>query len=345
MRMENGPRMIWDGSTVACRTVLETGAGGRDARFGWLRLGWIIGLLSLVSGTPGCRPSSPETAGTSAGSGSAEVAGAGERSFQVRGVVREMPAGGETLVVRHEEIPGYMPKMTMELTVAEARELEGLSVGDAIEFRLVARREDHFIADIRRLGRAPEGEVPMAGLKDTAEEGQELAPGDAVPDVGLRLETGEEVRLSRWRGSAVAMTFIFTRCPLPDFCPRMNRNFQEARDLLLARGGGPTNWVFLSLSFDVEFDQPAVLRSYAGLYRGDKADGWWFGVLGPSGVAAVKPAFDLLVTREAGGYSHNLRTVVVDPEGRVFRQFDGNRWTAGELAEAVVAAAEARGGR
>lgn len=321
---------------------------GREARFGWLRLAWVVGLLGLVCGAPGCRPSDPEATGTTPGSEPSAVAvGDGERSFEVRGVVREMPAGGETLVVRHEEIPGYMPKMTMELTVADARELDGLSVGDAIEFRLVARRDDHFIAGIRRLGRAPEAEVAAAaaGEEDDAKEGRELAPGDAVPDVGLRLETGEEVRLSRWRGSAVAMTFIFTRCPLPDFCPRMNRNFQEARDLLRARGGGPTNWVFLSLSFDVEFDQPAVLRNYAGLYRGDKADGWWFGVLGPSGVAAVKPAFDLLVTREAGGYSHNLRTVVVDPEGRVFRQFDGNRWTAGELAEAVVAAAEAGGGR
>lgn len=269
----------------------------------------------------------------------------GERAFQVRGVVRDLPLEGTGILVRHEEIPGYMPKMTMELTVSDTNELVGLSVGDEIEFRLVARADDHFIDGIRRTGTRVEVEAMSSAsvaangdIDPEPEDDPELKVGEPVPDVGMRLETGEEVRLSRWRGHAVAMTFFFTRCPLPDFCPRMNRNFQEARDLLAGNAGGPTNWVFLSLSFDADFDQPAVLRTHAGQYRGTNASGWWFGALGASGLAAVKPAFDLMISRDGGSFSHNLRTVVIDPRGHVFRQFDGNRWTPEELAAAIAAA-------
>lgn len=139
------------------------------------------------------------------------------------------------------------------------------------------------------------------------------------------------------------MTFFFTRCPLPDFCPRMNKNFEKARSLLMQSGAGPTNWVFLSLSFDSDFDQPKVLQTHASIYRGADARGWWFAALSPEGVKVVKPAFDLIVGREGGSFSHNLRTVVVNPEGRVFRQFNGNRWTPEELAEAMVQASRSEG--
>jgi len=295
-------------------------------------LGWALFLGAVT----GCGPGG-HTESTPAESDGVQE---GERAFQVKGVVRDFPAEGGTIVVRHEEIPGYMPKMTMELTVINSNELAGLKAGDAIEFRLVARAEDHFIDGIRRTGSAGAGTEPpppvTAGVADAGEDEESmLDPGDPVPDVGVRLETGGDVPLSHWRGNAVAMTFFFTRCPLPDFCPRMNKNFESARSLLMKNAGGPTNWVFLSLSFDTEFDQPKILQTHASLYRGTDARGWWFAALGPSGVAAVKSAFDLMVGREGGSFSHNLRTVVMDPQGRVFRQFNGNRWTAEDLAVAL----------
>lgn len=300
--------------------------------------GWMLAAGLAV--WAGCGSEGPPDSTRSA---ELPVGPAGERSFRVNGVVRDLPEEGGTVVVRHEEIPGYMPRMTMELTVLDTNELAGVQVGDRIEFRLVARADDHYIDGIRRTGsatnQAVQGAAEPGATEDAgSEEGAMLAPGDLVPDVGVRLETGEEVRLSKWRGNAMALTFFFTRCPLPDFCPRMNRNFQDARALLRAREQGPTNWVFLSLSFDWDFDQPKVLKGHADLYRGSDAEGWWFGGLGASGVAAVKPAFDLMIGRDGGSFSHNLRTVVVDPEGRVFRQFDGNRWTAEELAAAMAAA-------
>lgn len=308
------------------------------------RLAFGAGVLGwLVVGGAGCGPESPQGSDTS-GPTAPDVPG--ERSFEVTGVIREIPKEGGTLLVRHEAIPGYMPKMTMELSLLNTQEVAGLAVGDTIAFRLVARAEDHFIDRVRRMGPPAAATAVAVETKPGTEAvpvvpgGAALKPGDPVPEIAFRLETGEVVQISKWRGKAVALTFIFTRCPLPDFCPRMNRNFQEARELLASTAGAPTHWMFLSLSFDSDFDQPAVLKTYASQYRETGVEGWLFGVLGPSGVAMVKPAFDLMIGREAGGFSHNLRTVVVDPAGKVFRQFDGNRWTPQDLATAMTEACQ-----
>jgi protein SCO1/2 len=167
----------------------------------------------------------------------------------------------------------------------------------------------------------------------------ELKPGDQLPDGTLRTETGKIIQLSDFRGQAVAFTFFFTRCPLPDFCPRMNRNFEEARQSLLANPNAPTNWEFLSISFDPDFDRPEVLANYASLYRGDDTRHWLFAAASTSTLTNLAPRLDLMVLRQGANISHNLRTVVLDPQGRIARQFDGNSWTPQQLADALLNAA------
>jgi protein SCO1/2 len=146
------------------------------------------------------------------------------------------------------------------------------------------------------------------------------------------------VRFSDFRGKALAFTFFFTRCPLPDYCPRMNNNFKEARALLLSQPNTPTNWQFLCVSFDAEFDKPAHLANYAKMFRGDDEGRWLFASASPDALAELAPRLDLKVAREAGSFSHNLRTVVLDPQGRVHKQFDGNEWTPRQLADALLQA-------
>jgi protein SCO1/2 len=294
---------------------------------------YLLLLIVLVPGlTAGCgrAPAPP----------SPVAADEGRRSYDTRGVVREIAADRRTAVIRHEEIPGYMPKMTMELNVRDPAELADIHVGDEITFRLHADAQTHWIDGIRRVGRAPPVE-PAATPLFVPEEAPELKPGEPVPDAEFLDEHGRTVRLSDFRGRAVAFTFFFTRCPLPDYCPRMNAHFRDARALLLARSEAPTNWQFLCVSFDAEFDRPAVLSRYARAYRGENPDRWLFAAAAPATLARLAPRLDLMVTREAGGFSHNLRTVVLDRQGCIFRQFDGNAWSPADLAEALVSAARA----
>lgn len=255
--------------------------------------------------------------------------------FAARGVVRSFPEGGHSLVVRHDEIPGYMPKMTMELNVRDTNELAGLERDDEITFQLVATADTHWIQNLKRIGKSAETEAaPSYQLV------KELAPGDALPDYELIAEDGRTIHFSDFRGKAVAFTFIFTRCPLPDFCPRMGNNFSAARDMMQTNAPAQTNWQFLSISFDPEFDSPEVLRNYARLYRHDNADRWLFASAPRSVLAKLAPELDLMLLQEEGGsISHNLRTVVLDPLGRIHQQFNGNQWTAAELAESLQKAA------
>ncbi|MEI9864813.1 MAG: SCO family protein [Limisphaerales bacterium] len=144
---------------------------------------------------------------------------------------------------------------------------------------------------------------------------------------------------SDFRGRVLAFTFIFTRCPLPDFCPRMNKEFAEARELLSTNSSASTNWQFLSISFDPENDTPDTLTRYAKYYREDNSDRWLFAAAPTNTLAELAPKLDLMVSRDGESFSHNLRTVVLDPQGRIARQFDGNQWTPQQLTDAMLEAA------
>lgn len=264
--------------------------------------------------------------------------GGGPRAYATRGEVRELASDGRSAVIRHEEIPGFMPRMTMQLSVRDTNELRGLTTGDTITFRLLVDAEEHWIDSVQRVGGSsgpsfrPLFAFPLRDLP-------ELKTGDTLPDLPLLAETGETIRFSRFRGGALAFTFIFTRCPLPEFCPRMMRHFNRARNRLLADPAAPTNWHFLSLSFDPAHDTPETLTRYGRGYRGTSPDRWLLATADPDTLAELAPRLDLMVTVEGGGFSHNLRTVVLDTRGRIHRQFDGNEWTAEELADALVSAA------
>lgn len=262
------------------------------------------------------------------------------RSFIAKGLVRELPADGQTVVVRHEEIPGFMPKMTMSFDVRDTNELRGLKAGDAITFIVKATEEDSWIEKIRLaatndLAPLPPSDPPSAALLHVAQ----MKPGDVLPDAELLSEDGHTIKLSRFSGQALAFTFIFTRCPLPDYCPRMNQHFNRARELLLKQSGGPSNWQFLSISFDPEFDKPGVLSRYAYSYRGKSADRWLFAAAPTNVMASFANQLDFRFANEGGSFLHNLRTVVLDPQRRIHRQFDGNKWKAEELAQAMAEAA------
>ncbi len=263
------------------------------------------------------------------------------RSFSARGVIRELPAGGETVLIRHEDIPGFMPRMTMEFNVRDTNQLRGLLVGHTITFRVKANEKESWIEDLHRTATNElASPIPAEPAPSSLLHAAQLKPGDLFPDAELLSENGHTVKLSDFRGQALAFTFLFTRCPLPDFCPRMNHHFNQARNMLLQNTEGPTNWQFLSISFDPEFDQPRVLTRYAYSYRGANPDRWLFAAAATHVTAFMASQLDFRFVNEGGSFVHNLRTVVLDPQRRVYRQFDGNKWKAEDLAQALAAAAQ-----
>ena len=266
----------------------------------------------------------------------------GTTSYSAAGVVEQISPDLSRVTIHHHAIPGYMMEMTMDFPVRNTNALVGVSPHDEITFTLVVGTNDDWVENIHRTGHSapsvtPGQPLPVATAPLTMPA--ELSPGDVLPDQALTTDTGRVVHFSDFRGQALAFTFFFTRCPLPDYCPRMNNDFAETRRILQADTNAPTNWQFLSVSFDPGFDTPDVLSNYAGLYRGGSSDRWLFAAAAGPALHDLAASLDLIVMRQGDSISHNLRTVVLDPQGRIFRQFDGNDWTAGQLAGALQTAA------
>ncbi len=282
------------------------------------RLNFFLMLLLIVES--GCKPESS--------------ANPAAKNFAARGIVRQISPDRRTATVQHEAISGYMGAMTMDFPVKETNELNGLAPGDEITFKLVVSENDDWIEDVHFISHRVENvtndvfvfHVPSAELK----------PGDLLPDAEFTDENGNRLRLSEFRGHAVAFTFFFTSCPLPEFCPRMNNNFSDVRKILLADTNAPVNWQLLSISFDPGFDTPQRLTDYANFYRRADTNRWLFAVAPTNTLAELAPRLDLIVMRENGSISHNLRTVVLDTQGHIARQFDGNEWTPPELPAEIL---------
>jgi len=261
-------------------------------------------------------------------------------SYSARGVVEQIAPDRRQVTIHHQAIPGYMMEMTMDFPVQNTNELNGISPGDKITFTLVVGETNDWIENIRRTGRTTEvmtnTMMQMLGMMP------ELRPGDLLPDGELLTENDRRIHFSNFRGKAVAFTFFFTRCPLPNYCPLMNRNFAATRDLILSVNNAPTNWELLSISFDPQFDTPQILSEYAGAYRGDNTAHWLFADATTNTLARLAPRLGLIIMRQGNNISHNLRTVVIDSQGRIYKQFDGNQWTPQELAGAILEATRAQ---
>jgi protein SCO1/2 len=257
-------------------------------------------------------------------------------SYAASGVIEKISPDRQTATIHNREIPGYMAEMTMDFPVRNTNELNGVSPGDIITFTVVVDKNDSWIQNVKRT--AHTAPVSTNDTQTASDMPADLGPGDILPDGLLTAEDGRQIHFSDFRGKAVAFTFFYTRCPLPNFCPLMNRNFAAARDLISSTANAPTNWEFLSISFDPDTDTPAMLGGYASLFRGENPGHWLFAAASTNTLATLAPALDLMVWHEGNSISHNLRTVVLDPKGRIYRQFDGNQWTPRELADAILAA-------
>ncbi len=263
------------------------------------------------------------------------------QEFQVKGVVQAVRLRQKEVEIKHEAVLGYMPAMTMPFEVRDTNELAGLEPGQPVTFRLIVTDTEGWIDQIRKSA-PPTNAPPTSGPFRLVRDVEPLAVGDPLPEYHFTNQFGQAFSTARYRGQALAITFLFTRCPYPNFCPRMANNFQEAQQKLLTLANGPTNWQLLTISFDPDFDRPAVLKAYAEAHQCDPRH-WTYATGELIDITAIAEQFGMTFWHdETGGISHNLRTAVVDASGRVQKVFAGNEWNSAELVAELVQAAGKR---
>lgn len=254
------------------------------------------------------------------------------RTYEVRGRVVGFGDDPHTLFIQHEEIPGYMPAMMMPFRTPDTAAVARLSPGDPIAFTFHVTRDSAWITDIRRL--PPGTRLNLdAGPRPTLHGLPLLQEGDPLPDATLLTQDSLHLRLSDLRGRALLLTFIYTRCPVPDFCPLMSRRFQQLQEPLKARFGDRTR--LLTISFDPAYDTPSVLRRYAQQYTDDTRH-WIFATGDTTTIRRLATQFGVHYEAAAGEIIHNLTTALVAPDGRIGRIWRGNRWTTDEVLAAVA---------
>lgn len=251
------------------------------------------------------------------------------RIYMVRGVLRQPADAQGKLVIQHEAIPGYMEAMTMTFQAGAGNVPAGLNPGDLIAFRLLVTEEASWIDRVEKVGsETPQGQVAQA--PGTATPPMDLS-AHALRSYAFTNELGQPMRLNDLRGQVFALTFIFTRCPIPEYCPRLTKNFEEASRILAGRPGLKTNWHFLSVTIDPVHDTPEALKAYAERYGYDPAH--WSFLTGPEDmITQLYRQSDVQAEWSGGQLNHNFRTLIVDAEGRLKQSIP----VGGNLAELIA---------
>jgi protein SCO1/2 len=262
----------------------------------------VLGLLALA-GTA-CRPK--------------------PKAYTLHGQLIAITADRRVLTIKHDDIQGFMPAMTMPYEVTDPSVATDLTPGDILDATLLVFESG--VPKLSRISRTGHRAIdedapkPLTGI---------LQPGDVVPDNALKDLHGATRRLRDWRDQVVAVTFVYTRCPMPDFCPLMDRQFAEVQRRLLADATLAKTARLISISFDPEHDTPAVMAEHAKRIQADPRV-WTLLTGAPADVAAVASAFGVSVIHDPTNpatLTHNLRTAVIDTTGHLKKIYNGQEWT------------------
>jgi protein SCO1 len=256
-----------------------------------------------------------------------------EKRYPLQAEVISIEGQRGLIVVKHGEIPGLMPAMTMRYSVADPKQIENLQPGDKITAELVVSESKGRLEKIVLVSKG-DGK-PSAGTAQHIPD-----KGNAVPDFALVNQDGKAIHLSDYRGRVLLVTFIYTRCPLPDFCPRMNENFREVQNDLQATNGAQAHAAFLCISFDPEHDTPAVLKHYASIYdkqaKAKHSFDWQFAVPAARDLPEIADFFGLVTQPANVQIVHSLSTTVIGPDGKVREWYDSNDWKPADVAQIMV---------
>jgi protein SCO1 len=258
--------------------------------------------------------------------------------FTTTGLVLDVDRARSMVTISHDPVAGFMDAMAMPFELEGAARKAPVAPGDRVRFRLSVTRSKSRVDRLELLSAAPTD----TGLQQTPATPLLVSVGSSVPDFTLIDQSGEAVSLSAFQGKVVAINFIYTRCPLPDYCPRMVSQFRAVRDRFAREVG--RDLVLLTISFDPQYDTPDRLRDYAG--RHDAAGPGWLFLTGDAGqIERVCAMFGIQYWAEEGLITHSLQTAVIDRHGRLAAAVEGKDFTPkqlGDLIELVFSSEAAR---
>jgi protein SCO1 len=277
----------------------------------------------------GCRAAAPAAPGDLA-------------HFAVRGKVVSTDAATGEVTLDAPAIPGFMDAMIMPYKLAQPDVLSELHPGDRITAQLDVVKD----ADGFHDARLDQIVIVAQARPDYVPAVQFHVPqaGDAVPDFKLLNQSAKMLHLAQFKGRVLLITFIYTRCPLSDYCPRMSRNFAAIDQALAADPKLYAKTHLLSISFDPAYDKPAVLRSYGGAYTGKYTDEqfahWDFAAPPKAELPAITQYFNVGVTPgENGTLAHSLSTILIGKDGKIAAWYPTNDWQPQEILQAMKNAA------
>ena len=257
---------------------------------------------------------------------------ANEKRYPINGKVVAVDKKDRTTTIEHEDIVGYMPAMTMPFRIKNDADLEMMKPGDRVTGSLVVNDTSTWV----EIATIAEGAAP---LSPTAEIPGEPKAGDEVPDFGLTNQDGKRIHLAQYRGKALALTFVYTRCQQPDQCTLMSTNFATVDKELQKEPDVYAKTHLLTISFDPDYDTPKVMRSYGASHTGRYSDEtfqhWEFATGTKDEVKGLAQFFGLRYFQdtESGDEQviHSLRTAVIGPDGKLIKLYRGNEWKPTEI--------------
>jgi protein SCO1 len=277
---------------------------------------FLLFFSALALGVSGCQKSAPP-------------AQQNAKRYHLVGKIVSIDKDQASIMVDGQEIVGFMAAMTMPYSVRDTKLLTPLAPGDEITADVVIDDHGAYLENIvvtkKGDGKGPTGQTNPP------------KPGDKVPDFALINQDGKRIHLGSYQGEVLLVTFIYTRCPYPDFCPLVSRNFSKIYASLKKDPPIDSKIRLLSVSFDPAHDTPAVLRRYAGTFGattgGEPFDRWQFAAVPPKELVQVANFFGLYYNFDGAQVAHSLSTTVISPSGTVYKWYSDNDWKPDDLIE------------
>jgi protein SCO1/2 len=254
--------------------------------------------------------------------------------YHLVGKIVSVNPADHAAVIDHEAIPGFMGAMTMSYPIAPSEDLSKLGPGDEITADVVATGDGFHLEHIVVTKKGAPG-------KSTSEF-HVPEPGDNVPDFALTDEYGKSIHLRSYKGDVLLVTFIYTQCPFPNYCPLVSRNFAHVYAATQKDPALAAKVRLLTISFDPKHDTPEVLRKYAATFRDITGrvpfDRWEFATASPKEMDKITNYFGMSIGTDQGQIVHSMSTSVISPDGKIYKWYDENGWDPADLVQEASSA-------